>query len=206
MTHLPRKPHVLRRLYNWTLSWADTKYGLWALIGLSFIESSFFPIPPDVLLIALCFSKPKKWATYAFWCSVASVLGGMLGWWIGKELWTLVGHYFFSYLGAVGFTTENFDKVQAMYQQYGFVAVLAAAFTPIPYKIFTIASGVFNFSFWGLVLASALGRSARFFLVAGFIRVGGPKIKPALEKNFEWAISIAFALGVLGFLAIKWIK
>lgn len=173
---------------------------------ISFAESSFFPIPPDVLLIALCFGAPKKWIRYAFWCSVASALGGVFGWWIGKELWDAAGPLFFRCLGSFGFTESNFNTVQHLYQQYGFWAILCAAFTPIPYKVFTIASGVFDFSLHSLILASVIGRSARFFLVAAVIRIGGVKIKPFLEKHFELTVTITFILGVLGFLAIKWIR
>lgn len=200
------KKSWLRRLYDWTLSWAQTPYGLWAMVGLSFVESSFFPIPPDVLLVALCFAKPRGWFWYALWCSVASVLGGVFGWWIGMAAWDALSPFFFAWLGPMGFTQENFDAVQALYSKHGFWAILGAAFTPIPYKVFTIASGAFHFPLYELVLASAIGRTARFMMVALVIRVGGPTVKPYLEKHFEIAAVVLFLLGVLGFVAIKFLK
>lgn len=191
----------LRKLYFWTLHWADTPYALPALFLLSFAESSFFPIPPDVLLIAMCFATPKKWLNFAFWCTVASVLGGMFGYYIGWGLWEGVGQQIVRvYRGEA-----IMAKVDAWYDQWGFWGVLAAAVTPIPYKVFTIASGVFRFDLLQLVLASVLGRGFRFFAVAGLIRAFGPKVKPFLEKNFELAMLAMFALGVLGFLAIKFV-
>ncbi|MFA4943492.1 MAG: YqaA family protein [Lentisphaeria bacterium] len=193
----------LRRLYDWTLHWADTPYGLPALALLSFAESSFFPVPPDVLLSALCFARPKRWFTYALVCSAASVIGGIFGWLIGMFLWEATSHFFFSHIP--GFTEAVFSRVQDAYQENAFLAILTAAFTPIPYKVFTIASGVFQVGLGVLIGASALGRSGRFFLVAALIRQFGPRIRPFLERNFEWAALALGALGLLGFLLIKWL-
>jgi len=198
----PKKPHLLRRLYDWTLTWADTPYGTPALAILAFAESSFFPIPPDVLLTALAFSQPKRWWRYALLCSVASVAGGIVGWWIGLSFWHLTADFFFR--AVPGFTPEIFALVQQKYNDNAFVAILTAAFTPIPYKVFTIASGVFGVPITTLIWASVLGRSARFFALAGVIRLYGPKVRPFLERNFEWACTALFLLAVVGFLAIKW--
>lgn len=192
----------LRKLYFWTLHWADTKYALPALFVLSFIESSFFPIPPDVLLMAICFSAPKRWLAAAFWCTVASVLGGILGWYIGWGLWETVGQPIVTlYKGETVMET-----VKVWYDQYGFWGVLIAAITPVPYKIFTIASGVFQFDLVQLIIASVIGRGFRFFLVAGLIRGFGPAIKPFLEKHFEIAVVLFTLLGVLGVVAIKFLR
>lgn len=192
----------LRKLYFWTLHWADTKYALPALFVLSFIESSFFPIPPDVLLMAICFSAPKRWLAAAFWCTVASVLGGILGWYIGWGLWETVGQPIVTlYKGETVMET-----VKVWYDQYGFWGVLIAAITPVPYKIFTIASGVFQFDLVQLIIASVIGRGFRFFLVAGLIRGFGPAIKPFLEKHFEIAVILFTILGVLGVVAIKFLR
>ncbi len=189
----------LRKLYFWTLHWADTKYALPALFFISFIESSFFPVPPDVLLMAICFSAPKKWMKAAFWCTVASVLGGVLGWYIGWGLWEVCGQPIVRlYHGE-----EIMEKVKLLYDTYGFWGILIAAITPIPYKVFTIASGVFQFNLPLLILASVIGRGFRFFLVAGLIRAFGPKVKPFLEKNFEVAMVAMVVMGILGVLAIK---
>lgn len=190
-----------RKLYFWTLHWADTRYAIPALFGLSFIESSFFPIPPDVLLMAICFSAPKRWLAAAFWCTVASVLGGVLGYYIGWGLYETIGQPIVRFYHG----EEVMASVEQWYAEYGFLGVLIAAISPIPYKVFTIASGVLNFDLWQLVIASVIGRGVRFFAVAGLIRACGPTIKPFLEKNFELAMGLMIVVGVLGFLAIKFL-
>ena len=196
------KKGIIRRLYDWTLHWAATPYGFAALVVISFIESSFFPIPPDVLLIALCFSNPKLWAKYAFWCTVASVAGGVLGWYIGWGLWEVLGE---PIVGIYDPERVAWAKVETWYAQYGFLGVLIAAITPIPYKVFTIASGVLHFNLGLLILASILGRGFRFFLVAGLIRAFGTIIKPFLEKYLEICLIIFTVLGVLGFVCLKFL-
>lgn len=197
----PRSRNPLRRLYAWVLSWAESKYAVPALAAISFVESSLFPIPPDVLQIALSVAQPKRSYYYAAVSAVASVLGGVLGWTIGYAAWRLVSGFFFDYVP--GFTPENFEKVQALYQENAFWAIFAAAFTPIPYKVFTIAAGVFEVSLGVLILASALGRSGRFFAVASVFYFFGAPAKALLEKHFEWATLVLCGLFVAGFLAIK---
>lgn len=201
-TTAPARPNIIRRLYNWTLSWAERPGGTRAMATLSLFEASFFPIPPDPLLAALTFSKPKDWWKFAGWCTAASVVGGVLGWWIGLQFWHLTQDLFFRFVP--GFTPEVFAKVQQLYLDNAFLAILGAAFTPIPYKVFTIASGVFEVALPILIGASIFGRGARFFMVAGVIRMFGPAIKPHLEKYLEWASVILFLLGLAGFAAIKW--
>jgi len=196
-----RKPHALKRLYNWVLHWAETPYGTPALFLISFAESSFFPIPPDVLQIALSISKPRRSFFYAGVSAVASVLGGILGWVIGFALWAVVRDFFFGYIP--GFSHENFDYVATKYHDNAFFAIFAAAFTPIPYKVFTIAAGVFEVSLGVLIAASVLGRSGRFFLVGTCIYFFGPGVRTLLDKYFELATLILLALGIGGFLAIK---
>ncbi len=198
---LPR-PNWLRRLYNWTIGWAERPGGQWALFALAFIESSFFLIPPDVLLLALCVGAPKKSLRFAAICSAGSVLGGMLGYAIGWGMWEAVRGLFIPYI----FSQSAFDHVAGLYERNAFVAILTAAFTPIPYKVFTIAAGVFQVSFWTLVFASLIGRSARFFLVAGIIFVFGPKVKALIEKYFDWFAWGLLLLGIAGFLAVKYLK
>lgn len=192
----------LRKMYFWTLHWADTKYAIPALAFVSFIESSFFPIPPDVLLMAICFSSPKKWFRAAFWCSVASVLGGVLGYYIGWGLWESVGQPIVKFYRGEGVM----ESVKVWYDTYGFWGILIAAVTPVPYKVFTIASGVMQFSLWQLVLASIIGRSFRFFLVAGLIRGFGPTIKPFIEKRLELMLVLGTILAIAGFAAIKLLR
>jgi membrane protein YqaA with SNARE-associated domain len=201
---LPRR-NVFRRLYDWVLHWAETPYGTPALAGLSFAESSFFPIPPDVLQIALSVSKPKRSFYYAAVSTVASVLGGVLGWYIGYGLWTALQDFFYNVVPGV--TPENIALVGEKYHANAFLAIFAAAFTPIPYKVFTISAGVFHehVALGTLVVASALGRGLRFFIVATCIYLVGPPAKQILEKYLEW-ITIALAvLLVLGFVAIKYL-
>lgn len=198
-----RPPGPVKRLYLWVLHWADTPYGAPALFLLSFAESSFFPIPPDVLQIALSVSKPKRSFYYAAVSGLGSVLGGLAGWAIGYSLWATVGWFFFAYVPGV--TGENFAKVQSLYHANAFLALLGAAFTPIPFKVFTIAAGVFNVSLWVLLVASTIGRLARFMLVAAFIYLFGPGVKALLDKYFEVATLAFFVLLVLGFTAIRYL-
>lgn len=196
------KPNIVRRLYNWILHWADTPWGGVALFVLAFAESSFFPIPPDVLLIALCLGAPKKSMKYALICMVGSVCGAMLGYGIGHWAWDGVMSDWF--IPAV-FSQESFDSVGGMYDQWNFWAVFTAGFTPIPYKLFTIAAGAFNINFIMFIVASIVGRGARFFLVAFLIYKFGPSIKGFIDKYFN-LIAIAFTvLLVGGFVLIKYV-
>lgn len=191
----------IRKLYFWTLHWAATKHALPALVILSFAESSFFPVPPDVLLIAMTFAAPTKWARYAFWCSAASVVGGIAGYAIGWGLWDTVGKPIVDFYHGEAVMA----KVQHWYDVYGFWGVLVAAVTPIPYKVFTIASGWFHFDFAQFVLASAIGRPIRFFLVAGLIGTLGERVKPFLEEKLEWALLALAVVAIAGFVAIKYL-
>lgn len=191
----------IRKLYFWTLHWAATKHALPALVILSFAESSFFPVPPDVLLIAMTFAAPTRWARYALWCSAASVVGGIAGYAIGWGLWDTVGKPIVDFYHGEAVMA----KVQHWYDVYGFWGVLVAAVTPIPYKVFTIASGWFHFDFAQFVLASAIGRPIRFFLVAGLIGTLGERVKPFLEEKLEWALLALAVVAIAGFVAIKYL-
>ena len=196
-----KKPNIMRRLYDWTVSWADKPQGTQVLAVLSFAESSFFPIPPDVLLIPLVFGAPKRWWKIALVCTIASVLGGIFGWYLGKFFWQSTQDFFFTYI----FSKEAFEAVENMYGEYAFLAILGAAFTPIPYKVFTIAAGVCNISLPVLIAASIVGRGGRFFLVAIIIYFVGPKAKPWIEKYFNTLATAFFILLVLGFVIIKYL-
>ncbi len=190
---------MLKRLYNWVLGWADTKYGVPTLAIVSFAESSFFLVPPDPLLMALCLGKPKRSFWYALVCSVMSVLGGVFGYLIGWALWDLVSVYFLTYV----FSPEAFDYVGAQYQQNAFLAILGAAITPIPYKVFTVTAGVFHINFIYFILASVIGRSARFFIEAGLIYFFGEKIRSFIDKYFNLLLTLFFVLVLLGFFIVK---
>jgi len=191
----------LRRLYDWTLSWAQSRWGPAALGGLAFLESSVFPVPPDPLLMALALGKPEKSFRFALICTAGSVLGGIAGYALGYWLWQVVHEFFFAYVP--GFTPANFAYVQAKYDENAFLAILAAAFTPVPYKVFTIASGVFEVGLPVLVAASALGRGGRFFAVAALLRWLGPPAKQFIDRYFEWLTLAFFVLLALGFWAIR---
>lgn len=197
-----KKPHLVRRLYDWVLHWAHTPYGTPALSVLAVAESSFFPIPPDPLLMALAMSRPERSLTYAFICSLSSIVGGAIGYLIGWQLWSLISEFFFNNIP--GFTHEIFDLVAQKYNDNAFLAVFTAAFTPIPYKVFTIAGGVFQVNFMEFMLASILGRSMRFFLVAGMIWKFGAGIKATIDRYFDW-FAIGFTvLLILGFVVVKY--
>lgn len=191
---------MLRRLYDWILGWAQTPYGTWALFLLAFCESSFFPIPPDVLLIALAVAIPGKSLQYALVCSAGSVLGGCFGYLIGWQFMASVGSRIVEFYGL----GSKVEYIGALYNTYDAWAVGIAGFTPIPYKLFTIAAGVFKINFGVFVLASIASRSARFFLVGGLIYVFGPGIQKFIDKYFN-ILAVAFTvLLVLGFVVIKY--
>ena len=198
-----KRPGMMKRLYRWVLHWAETPYGTPALFALSFAESSFFPVPPDVLQIALSVSKPKRSFYYATISGIASVLGAILGWYIGYAFWSASQDFFFNWMP--GFTREHFDLIEARYQQNAFVAIALAGFTPIPYKVFTISAGVCDVPLQVLIIASTLGRFSRFYLVAACFFFFGAKVKDLLEKYFG-IITFAIAAGVIaGFVAIKYL-
>jgi membrane protein YqaA with SNARE-associated domain len=190
----------MRKLYDWVLSWAYSPYAVPALFMLAFAESSFFPIPPDVLLLALAISIPRKAFYFAGVCSIGSVLGGMLGYLIGYEFMEVLGNRILALYGFM----DKWEYVGRLYNEYAAWAVGIAGFSPIPYKVFTIAAGAFKIDFPVFVLASILSRSARFFLVGTLIYYFGPPIKSFIEKYFN-ILAIAFVvLLVGGFVLIKY--
>ena len=192
---------ILKRIYQWTLSWAHKKYSSAALFVLAFTESSFFPIPPDVLQIALSVSKPKKSFFYALLSSIGSVLGGIFGYFLGMFLFDSIGNFIITALGY----EAQFQSVGNLYKSYAFLAILTAAFTPIPYKVFTIAAGFWQVGLISLITASIIGRSARFFLVASLIYFFGPKIKEFIDKYFNLLTIIFIILLIGGFVTIKYL-
>lgn len=196
-------PNPLRRLYAWVLHWAETRWGTQALAAIAFAESSFFPIPPDVLQIALSVGRPRRAFYYASVSLVASIAGGCFGWLIGSQAWDLVGHAFLTWIPGV--TPERFEQVRALYLENAFLAIVAAAFTPIPYKIFTVASGVFGVALPVLVAASLFGRGGRFFLVATVFHFAGPTAKRLLDQYLELATILLFVLFVLGIAAFSYL-
>lgn len=192
---------MLKRLYSWVIHWAKTPYALLALFVISFSESSFFPVPPDVLLIAIILGHNKKWSSAAGICLAGSVVGGICGYLIGKVLWDIVNPFFFRYV----FSESTFNAVKGLYQRYEFWAVFTAGFTPIPYKVFTIAGGVCRINFFIFIMASILSRGARFFIVAILLRLFGERIRIFIERYFN-LITIIFTIALIGgFLVIKYL-
>jgi len=190
---------TFRRLYDWILSWAETPYGVPALAILAFVEASFFPIPPDVLLMALALALPKKAYRFALVAALGSVIGGALGYLIGWGLWDSVGPWFYQYVPGV--TPEGFTQVGGLFEQYGFWIIFAAGFTPIPYKIFTIAAGVFSLNFPIFLLASLFGRSLRFFIVASLFYYLGEPARKLIDKYFN-LLSILLLIVIIGVILL----
>jgi membrane protein YqaA with SNARE-associated domain len=190
---------VLKRLYDWVLHWADTPYGGWALFLLAFSESSFFPIPPDILLIALAVGRPGKSLKYAAICTVGSILGGVAGYLIGWQFMATVGERIVDFYGL----TDKVAYIETLYRHYDAWAVGIAGFTPIPYKVFTITAGAFKINFFVFLMASMVSRAARFFIVGVLIYIFGPKIQAFIDKYFNLLAVVFTVLLVGGFILIN---
>lgn len=184
----------LKSIYDWTLVQAEKPRALWVLFGVSFAESSFFPVPPDVLLAPIVLAKRAWWWLAASLCTLGSVLGGIFGYFIGKLAFESVGRPLLSFLGREG----GIATFQQFFEQFGWQIVFVAGFTPVPYKVFTIASGMFEVALPVFIAASIVSRGARFFLVAIVIALLGPIAKPLIEKYFGWFTILAAALVVAG--------
>ena len=196
--------HLHRRLYDWILHWADTPYGTPALFVLALAESSFFPVPPDVLLAPLVLGNRRKWVRFALACSVASVVGGIVGYTIGLTVWSQIDQTVYAWR-LPGISEANFAKATAWYAEYNFWIVFAAGFTPLPYKVITISAGVFGINFPVFLVASAVSRAARFFLVAGLIGICGEWIKPKIDRYFNLLCILFVILLVGGFALFKYL-
>jgi membrane protein YqaA with SNARE-associated domain len=192
---------MLRKLYDWVLHWAETPYGTWALFFLALAESSFFPIPPDVLLIALAISIPAKSFRYALVCTVGSLIGGVIGYMIGYQFMELIGLQILEFYGLMA----KFNSVGDLYNRYNALAVAIAGFTPIPYKVFTISAGAFGINFPIFLIASAVSRAARFFIVGWLIYKYGPGIRAFIDRYFNILAVVFVILLVGGFIVIRYI-
>lgn len=191
----------LRRLYHWVLSWAETPYGAPALFGLAAMEAIFFPVPPDVLLMALVLGQRKRAWNFAIICTIGSVTGGIVGYLMGAGIWPLVQNYFFEFVP--GFNQSVFDRVKVLYETYSFWAVFAAGFTPIPYKVFTVSAGIFEISVPIFIFASVTSRGLRFFLIAGLLWRYGEPIKRFIDKYFNLLAIATLVLLIGGFALLK---
>jgi membrane protein YqaA with SNARE-associated domain len=187
-------------LYERVMRWSRHRHAEWYLGVMSFAESSFFPIPVDVMLAPMCMASPDKWWRYALNATVFSVLGGLAGYAIGYltfeaiEPWLRGSHYWNAYLTA-----------RDWFELYGIWTVFVAGFSPIPYKVFTIAAGVAALTLPGFFIASLIGRGARFFLVAGVVRYTGPRLEATMLRYIErigWAVVVATLL-VIGYLMLR---
>jgi membrane protein YqaA with SNARE-associated domain len=187
---------MLRRVYEWCLAAADKPYALWMLGAVSFAESSFFPVPPDVMLAPMSLAQPKRAWLYAGVCTVASVLGGVLGYGIGALLYDSVGHWLISVYG-LGDKVETF---RASYAQWGSLIILLKGLTPIPYKLVTITSGFAGYNIWLFILFSVITRGARFFIAGALFNRYGDWIRERIERHLAAWVSVFAAVLVAGFV------
>jgi len=200
----------IRSLYDWVLSWAYKKTGHYGLALISFTESIFFPIPPDVLLIPLCIGNPKKIFKFASICTFGSILGASIGYFLGYSIWwdesrnfSLIALKFFEYIPS--FNEETFESIKLLYDEYNLLIIFTAGFTPIPFKIFTISAGAFNLNFFMFIFASSISRGARFFLLAVLLKLFGESITNFIDKYFN-ILSLIFTITLIcGFLLLKYI-
>ena len=199
----------IKRMYNWVLSWAETRFAMTALFILAFIESVFFPIPPDILLIAMAMGAVAKSFRFAIICTIGSVTGAVVGYYIGHFAWlnpngefTGLANLFFNNIP--GFTYELYNNIKILFNEWDFWIIFTAGFTPIPYKVFTITSGAFDMNIVMFIIASVISRGARFFLVAYLIWKFGPSIKNFIDKYFNWVALGFTAMLIGGFIMIKY--
>lgn len=192
---------MLRKLYDWTLNLAAHHNARWVLAGVSFAESSFFPIPPDVLLLPMAIARRTKAYMLAAICTAASVLGGVFGYAIGYFLFESIGGAVLDFYGG----HEAFAAFQESYEEWGIWIVMAAGLTPFPYKVVTIASGVMGLNLPIFILGSILSRGARFFLVAALVKAYGAPIQAFVERYLPWVATAFFVLLLGGFALIKYL-
>lgn len=200
----------IKQIYDWVLNWEKSPYSMHALFLLAMIESIFFPVPPDVLLIALALGNSFKALKFAAIATVGSVVGAAIGFAIGHYSWltstgefTAFANFFFNNIP--GFSHELYYKIKELFELWNFWIIFTAGFTPIPYKVFTITAGVFDINFFMFILASIISRAGRFFLVAFLIWKFGPTIKEFIDKYFN-ILALGFTVLLIGgFVAIKYL-
>ena len=192
---------MLRRLYDWTLSLASRPAAPYALGAVSFAESSFFPVPPDVMLVPMMLARPDKAWFYALICTITSVLGGILGYVIGLVLYDSIGAWLFRLYGLA----EGAEAFRHAYAEYGHWVILLKGLTPIPYKLVTITSGFANYHLGWFIVLSVLTRGARFFIIALLMSKFGPRIKSIIDNNFNLVATLAIVALVGGFVAFRFL-
>ncbi len=193
---------MFRRLYDWMMTMAEHPRAAWALSMVSFIESSFFPLPPDIMLIPMVLAKRAKAFVYAAYASVSSVLGGMAGYAIGYFLFDTIGQPMLDFYGY----GDKFDLFASQYNEWGAWIVLMAGLTPFPYKVITIASGVTGLAFPVFMVASIVARSIRFFAVSALLYWFGPQIRNFIEKYFGLVTILFFVSLIGGYALIKFLS
>ena len=187
---------MLRRTYDWCIAAADKPYALWILAAVAFAESSFFPIPPDIMLLPMSLARPKRAWWFAAICTVASVAGGVLGYAIGALLYDSVGQWLINLYGLGG----KVEAFRASYAEWGAVIILLKGLTPIPYKLVTITSGFAGYNIWLFILCSIVARGGRFFIVAILLNRYGEWIRAQIEKRLGLWVGLGAAVLVLGFV------
>jgi membrane protein YqaA with SNARE-associated domain len=187
---------MLRRIYDWCIDAAHKPYALWIMAAVAFAESSFFPVPPDVMLIPMALARPARAWLYAMVCTAASVLGGVLGYAIGALLYDSLGQWLISLYG-LGDKVEAF---RAGYAEYGAWIILLKGLTPIPYKLVTITSGFANFNIWLFIVLSVIARGGRFFVVAILLNRYGEWIRVRIERHLGFWVSLGAGVLVAGFI------
>lgn len=192
----PARPNALRRLYLWTMNLAAHRYAMAALFAVAFAESSFFPIPPDALMLPMVLAKPKQWWKLALVCTAGSVIGGMAGYAIGAFLYQTVGLWLMHAYGL----TDKVEHFRELYAHYGAAIILIKGFTPLPYKLVTIASGLAGYNFLAFVGLSILTRGAKYLLFAWLIQRFGPQVQHHMEKRLELFALLFIALIIAGFI------
>jgi membrane protein YqaA with SNARE-associated domain len=195
---------MIKKLYNWMLSWSESKWGWLALFFVALFEASWFPLPPDILLIALCIGATHKSFRFATICLAGSVIGGILAYMLGHFAWytsagdpTSFAQFFYDHI----FSEATFTKVSEMYAEWDFVAIFTAGFTPLPFKIFTIAAGMCKINFVMFIVAAAIARAMRFFLIAWLIWKYGAPIKSFIDKYLN-LLATLLAVLLIGITAL----
>lgn len=190
---------MLRRLYDWTMSLASHRHADWALGGVSFIESSVFPIPPDTLMIPMVIAQRQRWIKIALICTITSVLGALLGYYIGAALFDTIGKPVLEFYGKA----DAFEKIRVWYNEWGGWGVFFAAITPFPFKVVTIFSGWTSLNLGVFIISSIIGRAFRFFIVSALLYRFGEPIRTFIEKRLGLVFTIACVLLIGGFALIK---
>jgi len=186
---------MLRRIYDWCIDAADKPYALWILGAVSFAESSFFPVPPDVMLLPMSLARPRHAWLFATWCTIASVAGGVLGYAIGALLYDSLGQWLINLYGL----GDKVDAFRASYAEWGALIIIGKGLTPIPYKLVTITSGFAGYNIWLFVLCSVVARGGRFFIVAVLLNRYGDFIRKELERRLGFWVALGAVVLVLGF-------